>query len=288
MIFITGGTGKVGTELVRELQACGADFTALAHSERSAAALAEQGMRVVRGDVTQPDTLPLHNAEKLFLLTSGLPNQTQVENALIDAAGRAGVRHIVKLSVYGAGPGVTALRQHGETEDYLRASGMAYTMLRPNSFMQNLPNTDGYTIQHQHAIYAPTGNGRVSFVDVRDVAEVAAIALTQPGHEKQTYSLTGPEALSWGDLAARFSAHLGTPIQFVDIPSEAFRQNLMGVGVPEFYATMLQELFQLYHDDVASPVTHDIERVTGHPARAMEDYLRENIHLFRAPEPIPV
>ena len=147
VILVTGATGKVGSELVKQLHSRKVSFTALAHSEASADKLTQQGVAVRRGDLSQPDTVraALDGVQNLFLLTSNTPQQIEIESRTIDVAKQAGVNQIVKLSVYDAGKRIAAYKTHGSIEDHLKASGVPYTLLQPNYFMQNFAASDAPT-----------------------------------------------------------------------------------------------------------------------------------------------
>lgn len=281
MILVTGGTGKVGSELIKQLQSRGAQFKALAHSDSSADKLSKQGVQTVRGDVSEIDTVrqALNGVDKLFLLTPSSERQVRIENAVIDAAKEAGVKHIVKLSVADAGNAITVLKLHGDVETHLKASGVAYTLLQANTFMQNF--LESPTIKHNSAIFAPTGKAKMAYIDARDVAELAAIALMTGGHENKTYLLSGERAYSHGEIARIASDCIGKPVQFVDLSSEDYRASLIQAGLPAWYADGLQELFAYYKEGNAARTSTDVARVTGHPARTMDAFFAEYAPAFQ-------
>src|SRR5207249_7849316 len=175
----------------------------------------------------------LEGVEKVFLLPPLLPNQLEVTNAFVDAAKRAGVRHIVKLSAIGVDDETrpTPIKWHGANEQHIRESGVAFTFLRPNSFMQNFFT---YFPPRNGAIYLPWGNGTASFVDTRDVASVAADVLTNDGHEGKTYTLTGPTALGIADVARILAGAAGRDINYVDVPEAAACNGMLQAGIPKW------------------------------------------------------
>jgi uncharacterized protein YbjT (DUF2867 family) len=243
MILVTGATGTSGSEIVKALQNKAQRIRVLARNPEKAAALGED-IDIARGDLTDPASLDaaMEGVEKALLLTPSNPRLPEMESNFIDAAKRANVRHLVKFSVYLADPQspMRFMRQHAEIESKLKASGIAWTMLRPTFFMQNLLDLAGMI--KSGAIYMPTGNGRASYVDVRDIAAVAATALSESGHEGQTYPITGPQSVSYADIAAIFSRVLGREIKHVDVPPEAAKQALMQAGIPEWSADGINEL----------------------------------------------
>lgn len=286
MIVILGATGKVGSEVVRQLQAAQQPFRALAHSERSAQLLASRGGAVVRGSFDDPATLALafQGAEKVFLLTPPRPDQAQVEQAIIDAAKRASIRQIVKLSSFGVDAAALFAQLHKPVETYLKASGVPYTILQAQQFMQNFQESDLETLHHQQAIINPAGEVAISFVDTRDVAALAVAALTSDGHENQTYEVTGPAALTYGQIAALFTQRLGRAIRYQVIEPELFRAGLVEHGLDPWFAALTTELFTYFGENPedARRVSPDVPRILGRSAYSFDQYLGEHIHLFEA------
>ncbi|MBK8725419.1 MAG: SDR family oxidoreductase [Holophagaceae bacterium] len=284
MILVTGSTGKVGQHLINVLQAKGVPFKALARSEASAQALAAQGVTVVRGDLSEPASLKaaFQGVEKLFLLSSA-SHFAGLELAALAAAKAAGVKHVVKLSAWGvsADSANPLLREHGRVEQALEASGLAWTILRPNFFMQNWVAFFAPGIKAGQPVYANTGEGRLAWIDARDIADVAATALTEPGHEGFVYELTGPESFSYAEVAARLADLLGRPVRHVAVPDAAAYQAIRGHGQDAWYAFGLVALNQGVRDGAADRVLGTTELVTGRAARTLDAYLREHLDAFR-------
>ena len=202
MILLTGGTGTAGSEISKALQRMGVRYRSLVRNRAKAAGSASTSVELVEGDLSRPETLgaALEGVEKALLLTASSPDSLQQERNFIHAAKRAGVRHFVKFSAYGAGLDAPHYfgRQHGEAERELEDSGLPFTMLRPNGFFQNFLG-NATSIQTRSALHAPAGEMKFSAVDVRDIAAVAAHVLTEDGHQWQRYTITGPA----GALACR-------------------------------------------------------------------------------------
>jgi uncharacterized protein YbjT (DUF2867 family) len=198
-----------------------------------------------------------------------------------DAAKRAGTPHVVKFSALGAGAVDTAiLRQHAETDELLAASGLPYTVLRPNSFFQNLL-WSADTIRGHGAFYLPLRDARQSLVDVRDIAAVAEAVLTGPGHEGRAYDITGPESLSYADVAATLTRVLGKPVRYVDVPPEAARESMLKAGMSAWTADALTELYGAFATGRFGDTTDAVERVTGRPPIRFEQWATENAAAFR-------
>jgi uncharacterized protein YbjT (DUF2867 family) len=283
MILVTGATGKVGRELVRRLSEARAPFRALVRSAGKAEGIRDAGGEAVVGDLSDEASLAasLRGVEKLFLLTNSVPDQPAAEALIVAAAKAAGVRHVVKLSSSGADapePPIF-LKLHRDAERHVEASGLAWTHLRPNFFMQNYLDYAG-TIRTQGILASPSGAGRHADVDARDIGEVAARVLRQPGHEGRAYEITGREAYSLEDVTRRIGKISGREVRFVSLSREDGRRQLLTSGESEWSADAwieLLEWFERGHGDAAAP---DAERILGRPPRSLDAFLRENLKAF--------
>ncbi len=286
MILVTGATGTTGREIVRQLAAAGALFRVMGRDRAKAQAiLGGEGGEIVQGDFGQPATLDraLDGVDRVFLLSPPGPQQVEQQNHMIDAARRArNVKHVVKLSAIGADPNsrVRLLKQHGQIEKHLEDSGLAFTHLRPNSFMQN---TLGFasTVKTQAAFYAPAKNARVSLVDARDVAAVAAAALSEPGRENKSYTITGPAALSYAEVAEKISNAIGTKVTYVDVPPEAAKKGMTNAGLSEWMADAINELFSTWSEDFGAEVTNVVGEVANKQPNTYDDFLRDFAPVFK-------
>lgn len=284
-LLLTGATGTIGAELTKLLLRRGVPFRALVRSLQSAEALRDQpGVELIIGDLDDPATVApaLVGVERAFLLTNSTERAEQQQLRFVELARQAGIRHLVKLSQWAADrqSPVRFLRYHAAVEEAIQASGMAYTFLRPNLFMQGLLGFRE-SIAHQGRFYAAIGDAKVSAVDVRDIAAAAAAALTEPGHEGRTYHLTGPEALTHADMAARLTSALHYPITFQDIPAEAMRAALLGAGFPAWQAEGLIEDYAHYHRGEAAEITTDVQQATGATPRSFADFARDYAPAFQ-------
>src|SRR5947209_6492307 len=246
MILITGGTGQSGVEIVRQLAATGTHFRALVRNPAKADAVRLNGVEIVRGDMADKQSLApaLKGIDRVLLLSSPDATFVEAQGTVISAAKQAGVRHIVKFSAMTADPKSpsTFPRMHGQTEDLVRASGMAWPFLRPTFFMQNFLGLS--QMVKQGTMYQPAGEGKAALVDIRDIAAVAVKTLTEPGHESKAYEITGPELLSYQAIARILADVSGHPVKYQDIPPAAAKQAMLGMGMPEFVADALNQLME--------------------------------------------
>jgi len=283
MILITGATGNIGVELVKILSGTRQSVRAFVRNRSRAQAINVPEIELVQGDFAKPETFmpALDGVDRLFLL---IPSSAEVEpqqRKFVDAAKRSKVRHVVKLSQLAAdehAPG-RFQRYHAAVEKHILAAGIPYTFLRPNLFMQGLLNFRS-TISSQGAFYAPAGDAKVSVVDVRDIASIAAKALTEPGHEGKTYDITGPEALTHKEMAEQLSKAFGKQIRYVDIPPAAMRETLLGFGIPAWQADGVVEDYDHYRHGEAFAVTTTVRDLTGKEATSFSQFAKDYANSF--------
>lgn len=286
MILLTGGTGTAGSEISKALARMEVHHRSLVRDRAKAAASAGEYVELVEADLSRPETLAaaLDGVEKALLLTAASPEAPQQERDFIREAKRAGVRYVVKFSAYGASLNAPHFfgRQHGQGERELEDSGLAFTMLRPNGFFQNFLGSAA-SIQSRSAFHAPAGGMKYSAVDVRDIAAVAAHVLTEPGHQWQRYTITGPEALSHTEIAERFSQVLGRTIRYLDVPEDAAQDWLLAAGMPAWTAEKLVDLYRYYRSGAAAEVTNHVERVGRKAPIAFQQFVRDRAAAFAGP-----
>ena len=275
MIVVTGATGNVGSELVEQLNLLDVPMRALVRDPARAGEVVGPEIELVTGDLERPESLDaaLAGAERMFLLCSSCREQVELETVAIDAAVRAGLSHVVKLSMFGADPRspVPSRRWHGEVEQRLERSGIAYTHLRPTFFMQvtrGMLAPDG-------ALYLPVGEGRIGWIDVRDVASAAVRVLTDEGHERRAYALTGPESLTFREVADTLSAATGLDVDYVDVPADTAREGMLSAGMPTWQVEASLALLTLIGEGGLDVTSDDYERIVGVAPHSFDEFARD-------------
>jgi uncharacterized protein YbjT (DUF2867 family) len=231
-------------------------------------------------DDTAAVAAALDRADRAYLVTPSSEQAEEQQKHFADLAAKAGTRHLVLLSQLGSeehSP-VRFLRYHAAVEQHVRDLGIGYTFLRPNLYFQGLLTFAG-PISAEGKFFAPIGDARVSAVDVRDIAAVAAVALTEAGHEGATYTLTGPEAITHSQMASALTAALGRAVTFVDVPPEAFAASIRDL-LPPWQVDGLLEDYAHYRRGEAAAVSPAIADITGTPARAVGQFARDYAAAF--------
>lgn len=281
VILVTGATGNVGREVVRELAARGAAARAAVYNVADAQRAPTEAAETARFDFLDPATFPAAFAgvDRLFLMRPpALSNVRRDMQPAIDYAARCGVGQVVFLSLVGAER--NRLVPHAKIEKLLMASGMPWTMLRCGFFMQNLDTTHRADLVEADDLFIPAGGGRTAFIDARDIGAVAARVLTEPGHDHQAYNLTGSEALSYGEVAAILSEELGRPITYSDPSALAFARRFRRRGYNRGYIGVMLGIYLTTRLGLAASISPDVERLLGRPPNTMRQYVRDYADKF--------
>jgi uncharacterized protein YbjT (DUF2867 family) len=285
MIFIIGGTGKVGQELLKQLAAKNVKAKVLVRSAEKAETVKMLGLEPVQGDFTNPSgfAAALSGVDTLFLLTTNHSAEKWAaeEIAVIDTAKQAGVKKVVLLSAVGSNPDspLSLGQAHAKSEEHLKRSGLAYTILQPGGFMQNFLNQLP-TIK-QGAIYGNYKDGKMAFIDARDIAAVAVAALTEQGHEGKTYVITGGEAVSYPEVAAKLTALIGKPVHYVDVPAESVIQGMTKAGFPEWLAKDLSKMGEFVASGHAGSTTDVVEKIAKKKPFTVDQFLHDHAAAFK-------
>ena len=284
MILITGASGSVGKAVLAEVARSGQKHRAMYRSNMEAAK-APAGTEAVIADFADKASLAnaLRGVESVYLVCSPVPELVQLESNAIEASEAAGVRRIVLNSALGAGDYAKSFPSwHRKVEDKLKGTRLAHCILRPNSFMQNVLTYYAPSIRAQGAFYGAMRDSRTSFLDVRDIAVVAAKALRGGEHDGKTYELNGPEALTYPELAEKIRKQTGVAAEYVDIPVASQHKSMREQGMPEWQATALLELQEYYTSGKDGKVDGVLEGLLGRPPIKMDQFLKEFAHEFRA------
>lgn len=284
MLLLTGATGTIGSELVRLLAEPGTTLRAMVRDHSRAAALTGEGIDVVVGDFADRQSLDraFEGATRLFLVAPATEDQRTLKRNAVGAAHRAGVEYVVHVSAAGASPDAPTQvgRDHAAVEHALTEAGIAHTNLRPQVFMQNLL-AQATAIMRRGEFSGSTGTGRIAMVDARDVARVAARLLVDPaGHEGRSYDITGPRAISNGEIAEVLSALLDRTIRYVDLPSDDLRADLTAAGVPGWLADDLVTLNAINRAGHGRHVSSAVADITGAPARPFAEFAADHRAVF--------
>ncbi len=277
MILITTPNGKVGSEVAKHLIQQGKPVRVGAHTVEKARA-AFTGADVVPFDFGNEDAMraALTGVTRLYLASPGEMPAEPVQRA-VDLAREAGVQHIVRLSALGVEQSDNPLR---DVERHIEHSGVAWTFLRPNWFMQNY-NTASAQAVRDGVLAEPAGDGATGYVDARDIAAVAVATLTQDGHAGQAYALTGPAALTRAQVAEVLSRVTGREVRYTSISEAQFQEGLRGAGLPEAYVGLMTALYQVVRAGHTATVTDDVQRVTQRPATTFEQFARDHADAWR-------
>jgi uncharacterized protein YbjT (DUF2867 family) len=281
MILVTGATGTIGRALIRQLKARELPFKAFVRSESKGAALQ---CEYAIGDFDQADTVAraLEGIDAVFVNGPAGEHLPRQQSALFEAAQRAGVKRIVKISTRGADPSshVSLARGHGLAEQALAESRVPWTVLRPSTFMQNLLRS-APAIRNTGKIFGAYGAGRIAFIDCEDIAACATQTLLDSKHAGQIFTLTGPSAHSYSEVAASCAAALGKPVEYIDLPPEQMLEQLKAAGTPEVFATMMVKLMVTFSKGGGGETTTSVQDLLGRVPRDLGQFFKDNVAAFR-------
>lgn len=283
MILLTGVTGKTGGATARALLKKGAGLRALVRDAAKAGDLEAAGVELVVGDIADAETVKqaLAGADKAFLTLPNGEHQLAHEKQFTDLAVAAGVKHLVKMSSMEAVPDAkTPIPQgHWAAEEYIRASGLDWTMVKPNFFMQNLL-ASAASIKEKRKFFLPMGTGTTGMADTRDIGEVCAEVLTGEGHAGQSYEITGPEVMTFAGAAERFSEVLGEKVEYVPMPMEQFRERMANVLAP-WHLNAVCELFREIDEIGLDHTTDTFRQLIGREPTSLKQFIEDHIALFK-------
>jgi uncharacterized protein YbjT (DUF2867 family) len=263
----------------------GVPVRAFVRDEAHARLLRHPLVDLVEGDFRRPSSIDtaLQGIDRVFLLSPPALDQVTLQGNVVEAVQRTGRPiHLVKVSAYGVAPAAPLqfARWHAITEAQIQNAGLPSTLLRPHAFMQNLLGA-APTVQKEGILYGAFGDAALPFIDTRDVAAVAAAVLTGEGHEGRVYTLTGPTALTYTEVAATLSRVLNQSVTYVDLPPDRYRGTLLASGVPGWLADGLAELAQSFQAGPVPPPTETVAQITGRPPQSLAQFVHDYADAFR-------
>lgn len=289
MILVTGATGVSGSLIVREFARQHAPIRALVRNRAKARAFeAFPTVEVVEGNMLEPSSLgaALDNVDRVLLISSAAERLLETQCTFIDAARKAGVRHIVKFSGRDSGTGFDpkhfrTTRLHEEIERYLEASGLAWTHLRPSQFMQfYFPGAPAMNLTPD-MLALPMENARLSPIDIEDIAKMVFALFQSSGHEGKSYDMMGPEALTMTEVAERISQATGRTMTYRNITLEEYRQAMLAAGASPERADAFVELWGERRKFVESRVDLGAHETFGVRPTTFAEFAQRNAAVFR-------
>ena len=271
--LVTGATGNTCSILIPALISAGQQVRAFVRDGKKAEGLKEAGAEIYVGDLDLPETIDaaLVGVDQVYLCIWNGPSAAAQGINVINAIKKAGTDpFIVRHSAFGS-KGSRIIQQIDEVDNALKASGLRWTSIKPTFFMQNLMMAAS-SVRSDGNIYWDWANGKAGMIDVRDVAESAFGALTGKAQEGKEYILTGPESVSMYDVATSFTKELGRQVNYIPVPHEASKNAMMGMGFPEFIVDGYIELNEGFTNGFADTANKNVEALTGHPARSVNNF----------------
>jgi uncharacterized protein YbjT (DUF2867 family) len=275
--------GNIGSHVAEGLAKKGVPVRVLTRTVKPNAKWEELGVEQVAGDMASIDSLApaFQDVDSFFSVTPYVENLVELGTNAVEAAKRAGVSYIVRSSLMHASELSITLRQwHCEVEKAIETSGIRYTILQPNTFMQSLL-MNAETVKSANALFMPQGDGKVSLVDVRDIAAVAVACLMESGHEGKKYTVTGGEALSNAEIAERLTKLQGRTITYYDVSPEQAGESMTTAGLPAWMVQTLLELFEVCKAGDCAEVSPVIEQILERKPISFDQFLSETADAFR-------
>ena len=279
-VLVTGATGNIGSPLILRLSdSTDLDARAFVRDEGKATSLREAGIDCVLGTFEDPKAVSqaVADIDTVVLITARNPNANEQARAVLTAAKTAGVRKIVRISEIKAsldGPTENS-RIHGQTDHDIESSGFNYVILRPHFLMQNI-NMAYQSIVAEGTFWMGMGDGRLGMIDSRDVIDCAEQLVLSDEFDNQIFEPTGPESISFHDVANILVEALGRPVDYIAVPLEMIDQFNRDMGMSDWFADVMRDYSKAYSENWGNFVTDDVERITGHTTRSFDMFVRED------------
>ena len=285
MILLTGATGKTGSATAKALNEKGITFRALIRNEEKRGDIESLGGEVVIGSIENKEAVDqsMVDVETALILLPNSENQLSLEKQLVDSAKQAGAKRVVKMSSIEATPDATSPipKLHLESEEYIKQSGLSWTMIKPNFYMQNLLASAG-TIKDQGKIFLPMGEGKTGMIDTTDVGKVLAKVISEDGHESMNHEITGPEILSFNEVAEIFSKGLDKQVDYVDVPLAAYKETLGQFLTNQWHLDAVIDLFKGIADGGIEEKTDTYSELMGESPKSLSEFISENSFIFKS------
>ena len=285
MILLTGATGKTGSATAKALNEKGITFRALIRNEEKRGGIESLGGEVVIGSIENKEAVDqsMVDVETALILLPNSENQLSLEKQLVDSAKQAGAKRVVKMSSIEATPDAMSPipKLHLESEEYIKQSGLSWTMIKPNFYMQNLLASAG-TIKDQGKIFLPMGEGKTGMIDTTDVGKVLAKVLSEDGHESMNHEITGPEILSFNEVAEIFSKGLDKQVDYVDVPLAAYKETLGQFLTNQWHLDAVIDLFKGIADGGIEEKTDTYSELMGESPKSLSEFISENSFIFKS------
>ena len=277
-VTVTGATGNIGQLVVPALLAGGAEVTAFVRDSKKAEGLKSQGVTVVNGQYTDAAAVQtaFAGADAILMIAPPNPDAAKQMSALITAAKKSGSPHVVRMSAIKAAADAPTEngKLHHVSDMELKESGLPYTILRPHLFMQNIWMSIP-TIQEQNKIYYGMGNGKLGMIDVRDIADVAVKILLNGSHQGETLNPTGPESITFTQVAEAISKFLDEEVSYIPVSYEQVRQSIIELGWGDWAGQVMHDYAKAFTEGWGDFTTDDVEKVTGNKSRSIDQFVSE-------------
>jgi len=276
---------KQGSATAKALNEKGITFRALIRNEEKRGDIESLGGEVVIGSIENKEAVDqsMVDVETALILLPNSENQLSLEKQLVDSAKQAGAKRVVKMSSIEATPDATSPipKLHLESEEYIKQSGLSWTMIKPNFYMQNLLASAG-TIKDQGKIFLPMGEGKTGMIDTTDVGKVLAKVLSEDGHKSMNHEITGPEILSFNEVAEIFSKGLDKQVDYVDVPLAAYKETLGQFLTNQWHLDAVIDLFKGIADGGIEEKTDTYSELMGESPKSLSEFISENSFIFKS------
>ena len=282
-VIILGATGNIGTAVLKNLQDKNVQVFAGVQAEKDFEKVTQFGATPVIVNFQNQESLneALKGKDRVFLVTPLMQNPEKVTEMVINASKLNNIKHLVRSTASGADSNgqIQMARWAGLSEDLVKASGLNYTIVRPYSFLQNIVNFYSYTIKNYNGFYAPIGDAKAAFIDINNLGEVVAIALTSDEHFGKIYELSGL-AYTQAELAEKLSTILGRTVSYIDVPEEKAKENMLSNQMPEWMVNAMMELNYIIKQGWTAGYSDDYKNITGKEYTSAETFFENNKAAF--------